>query len=338
MSVQWIPFPDARTPVFGLPFFTETTPDLLRLPKRAEGVVRDPVWGLAQQTSGGRIRFATDSSQLAIRVNYPNYGHMQNMCMFGKAGVDGCIDGQFWSIASPREEGPLEHTFYANMPRGLRQVCLYLPLYQAIAVEAIGIDDDARIEPPAPFAAEKPVVYYGSSITQGGCSSRPGLSYQAILSRTLNLDFVNLGFSGNGKGEPEVAKFMAEIDASCFVLDFAQNVATAAELGEVYLPFIETVRAAHPATPMICVTPIWADSEFISQGAVEKLEGQRDVVRAAVAQRLAAGDRHIRCVEGPEILGPDLSYGFVDGVHPNDLGFMSMAEGLTPVLKETLGI
>ena len=117
------------------------------------------------------------------------------------------------------------------------------------------MDDNARIEPPAPFAAAKPVLFYGSSITQGGCASRGGLSYQAMLGRALNLDFVNLGFSGNGRGEPEVARAVAEVDASCFVIEFAQNCPTVEELRERYTPFLEVVRAAHPRTPIVCLTP-----------------------------------------------------------------------------------
>src|SRR5260370_36043091 len=100
---------------------------------------------------------------------------------------------------------------------------VYFPFSKPVKVIGIGVDSEARFEKPRNFAVPKPVVFYGTSITQGGCASRPGMSYQAIAARKLNIDFVNLGFSGAGKGEPEVAATGSRCEASCFVLDLAQN-------------------------------------------------------------------------------------------------------------------
>jgi lysophospholipase L1-like esterase len=180
------------------------------------------------------------------------------------------------------------------------------------------------------------VVFYGTSITQGGCASRPGMSYQAILSRMLNLDFVNLGFSGNGKGEPELARAVASINASCFVLDFAQNNPTVDSLAQVYAPFLEIIRSAHPETPVLVVTPIYAAHESWSRDA--RLEGMRELIRQVAAKRIAAGDRHLEIVEGTDLLGPSRGDGLVDGTHPNDLGFQWMAEGLAGRMRKMLGL
>src|SRR5205807_3957902 len=135
---------------------------------------------------------------------------------------------------------------------------LYLPLYMPLKVLGIGIMAGARVQPAARFAVARPIVFYGTSITQGGCASRSGMSYQAILGRMLNVDYVNLGFSGNGRGEPELAAAVAQIDAACYVLDFAQNNGTVASLRQVYAPFIETLRRTHAETPVLSITPIFA--------------------------------------------------------------------------------
>jgi lysophospholipase L1-like esterase len=198
------------------------------------------------------------------------------------------------------------------------------------------VDVDAKVSKAGSFAVSKPVVFYGTSITQGGCASRSGLSYQAILGRTLNVDFVNLGFSGNGKGEPDVARAVASIDASAFVLDFAQNNPTVESLKEVYAPFLEAVREKHPDTPILVVTPIFAAKE--NQGPDARLEGMRALIRKAASARIAGGDTHLQIVEGTDLLGPTRGDGLVDGVHPNDLGFQWMAEGLAPRLKKLLGL
>jgi type 1 glutamine amidotransferase len=151
----------------------------------------------------------------------------------------------------------------------------------------------------------------------------------------LNLDFVNLGFSGNGRGEPEVARMVAEIDASCFVLDFAQNNKTVDSLREVYDPFIRVLREKHPATPIVAITPIAAASERLGP-AGERLDAMREHIRRVVAKRIGDGDRGLQLVEGTDLLGPTRLDGMVDGVHPNDLGFQWMAEGLAARLGKVL--
>jgi lysophospholipase L1-like esterase len=203
-------------------------------------------------------------------------------------------------------------------------------------VLGIGLDADAVIEAPKAFAVAKPIVFYGTSITQGGCASRSGMSYQAILGRKLNLDFVNLGFSGNGLGEPELAQAVASIDASYYVLDLAQNNPTVESLKQNYAPFIETIRSKHPETPILVITPIYAAHEATTPDA--KLDGMRVLIREVVAQRIAAGDRNIQIVEGTDLLGPTRGDGLVDGTHPNDLGFEWMAEGLSARISNVLGL
>lgn len=336
--MRWIDFPNEQLPVFGLPWFRETTPEVWRLPARLKEIVREPVWNLALQPSGGRIRFATDATSVAIRLRYERHGRMHNMCTIGQMGVDLYADGRYWRTAFPTEAGDLEVSYFADNPRERRQITLYLPLYHPVKVLAVGVDDGATVERPAPFAVPGPVVFYGSSITQGGCASRGGLSYQAMLGRALNLDFVNLGFSGNGRGEPELARAVAEIDAAGYVIDFAQNCPTVEELRERYAPFLQTIRVAHPHAPILCVTPIFSANELHSAASRDRLTAMRQVIRDAVAERQRGQDARITLVEGYDLLGPSNVEGFVDGTHPNDLGFQAMADGLTPALRRVLGL
>src|SRR5438270_3902904 len=212
---------------------------------------------------------------------------------------------------------------------------LYLSLYKPVKVLGVGIDRDARLEKARSFAAAGPVVFCGTSITQGGCASRPGMSYQAILGRRLNLNHINLGFSGNGKGEAGVARAVAEIDAAAFVLDFAQNNSDVDSLAQVYDPFIGILRERHPDTPIVSITPIYAASEATGSRRNEQM---RALIRQVVSRRIAAGDTHLQLVEGTDLLGPSRGDGLVDGTLPNDLGFQWMAEGLTERLRRVLGL
>ncbi len=336
--MEWIDFPDERFTVNGLPWWEETRPKLIRLPERYEGRVRPPVWGLAQSPSGARIRFATDSTALGIRAHWPRLGHMNNMPRIGQLGIDVYVDGEYWRPIFPTgDENDLEAVAFEGRAAQRREVTLYPGLYAPVELQAIGLSDGASVEAPAPFAVEKPVAYYGSSITQGGCASRSSMSYQAIVSRALNVDFVNLGFSGNGRGEPELAEAMAEIDASCYVLDWAVNCPTLEECEERYAPFLQIIRDARPDTPVICVTPIFSTNQILNPDTA-KQEPMREIIRAAVAERIEAGDRSIRLVEGCSLLGPDDREGLVDMTHPNDIGFVSMARGLEPHLQAALGV
>lgn len=336
--MQWFDFPDDdRFTVNGLGWWKETSPKLQRFPDRMKDRLRDPVWNLSLSPSGGRIRFATDATALGVRAHFPSLNHMNNMPRTGQLGIDLWVDGEHWKVTIPAQEADIEEVLFENLPAQRREVCMYLGLYGPVEVQAIGLSEDAAIEAPAPFALELPVVYYGSSITQGGCATRAGNSYQAIVSRALNLDFINLGFSGNGRGEPEVGEAVRELEASCYVMDWAQNVRDIEDFRALYAPFLEIIREKRPDTPVICVTPIFSTSEVWSDNGA-RLDAMREIVRTAVAERRQAGDGRIEVVEGYDMLGPGDRDGLVDGSHPNDIGFMAMARGIEGPLRRALGI
>lgn len=332
-QLNWIAPADARMEINGLAWFAENGGEWFRLPIRLKETLPPAVWNLGRSPSGARVRFRTDSNALAVRVEYASAPDMANMHAFGQTGVDVYLDGIYRGTAIAKKDSktgePVEHVYFdlGSRPRVQRDVTLYLPLYKAAKLLAIGVDKPAQIQRAAPYALPRPVVFYGTSITQGGCASRPGMSYQAILSRMLNLDFVNLGFSGNGKGEPEVARMVAEIDAAAFVMDFAQNNKTVESVREVYEPFLNTIREKHPSTPIFVITPISSAREALADHAGQ-LEAMRQHIRQVASKRIAAGDKRIEIVEGTDLIGPDRLEGFVDAVHPNDLGFQWMAEGL----------
>jgi len=338
-ELKWITFPDPKLVVNGLPWFAETTPEVWRLPGRMKSVVRPEVWELATNPCGGRIRFASDTTTLAIRLKYDSINKdANNMCPIGHSGVAAYVDGHFWAVAWPTAPGEMENVFDKDVARRKREYTLYLPIYHDVRVLAVGFDEKAKISKPAPFAIKKPVAFYGSSITQGGCASQSGMPYQAIMGRMLNIDFVNLGFSGEGCGEPEMAEAFSDIDASCFVVDFAQNCRTVEEMRTNYPAFLAAIRRKHRTAPIICVTPIFATGEACMRERSARHREFRVVVREAVAARKKAGDTKITLVEGTELITPDEGDSFVDGVHPNDLGFQRMAERLAPYVARALGL
>jgi len=339
VAVNWMPVASAGIDVAGLPWFQANHGEFWRLPAQSKDSFPRAVWNLALDSAGGRIRFRTNSSTVALRLEWPHPSDMRNMHSFGQSGVDLYVGGAYQGTATPDKDATAgkvyEHVYFKGQPRVMRDITIYLALYSPVRVLQIGLDKDAAVERATPFALAAPVVFYGTSITQGGCASRSGMSYQAIVGRRLNLNHVNLGFSGNGKGEPALARAVAEIDAAAFVLDFAQNNPDVDSLAQVYDPFIGTLRERHPETPILAITPIYAAAESTGN---QRNEQMRALIRKVVARRIAAGDTHLQIVEGTDLLGPSRVDGLVDGTHPNDLGFQWMADGLVERLRKVLGL
>jgi lysophospholipase L1-like esterase len=338
-ALEWLPVTTAKVSISGLPWFQENGREYWRLPARSKETFPAPVWNLALDPAGGRIRFRTDSPTVALRLEWPRPAGMRNMHAFGQSGVDLYAGNSYWGTATPDKDAApgktYEHVYFRGQPRAMRDITLYLSLYSPVKVLAIGLEKGAAIESAPPFANPRPLVFYGTSITQGGCASRAGMSYQAILGRKLNLDHVNLGFSGNGKGEAALAKAVADLAAAVYVLDFAQNNGTVESLAAVYDPFIGIVRERHPQTPIVAITPIYASGEATGSKRNERM---RSLIRKVVSVRIAAGDENLHLVEGPDLLGPSRVDGLVDGTHPNDLGFQWMADGLAERLRKLLGL
>ena len=341
-KLRWLSVTSSELEINGLPWFKENGGSLSRLPLRSKSSFRKEVWSLAQCPSGGRIRFRTDSAALAIRLEYSSPPQMANMHAFGQTGVDLYVDGTYMVTAVAGKDATNGKVYepvlfdFSKQARVAREITLYLPLYKPVKVLGIGVEERATITGPKPFAVAKPVVFYGTSITQGGCASRSGMSYQAILDRELNIDFVNLGFSGNGLGEPEVAQAVAEIDAACFVLDFGANHKTFDAMREVYAPFLDHIRKRHPRAPIVVMTLLHTSRENRIPGFATDWRERRQFIEGVVRERIKAGDRNLYLVDGAKLLGPAPDDCLVDGGHPNDLGFYRMAEGLLPTIRKAL--
>lgn len=331
-----ITFPDARLEVFGLPGFTEENGAVLRrLPEQFKDNVRPAVWSLAQDPSGGRIRFATDSKTIGITAENPGFSNMHHMASVGENGFDLYVDGRYFASAWPDSTGKIAKEWTIASERKMREVTIYLPLYKPVSIRGLRLDDGAELRPARPYAVRKPVVYYGSSITQGGCASNAGGSCQAILERRLNADFVNLGFSGNGMGEPALAQAICELDPSVIVLDFWGN--PSAEQYAAALPvFVEKLRDKFAKVPILVIGPFYFPAEELGGETAKAQEAKRRTTREFVAKRRKAGDKRITFVDGLKMLNKNQVEGLVDGVHCNSLGFYFNANGLEPYLRAAL--
>jgi lysophospholipase L1-like esterase len=224
-------------------------------------------------------------------------------------------------------------TLVEGIPKGRREYLLYLPLYNGITHLEIGIPRENNIE-NAPSATERPIVFYGTSIIQGGCASRPGMCSTAILGRRLNREIINLGFSGSGRMEPEVAELLSELDPEIYFIDCLPNL----EASEVALriePFIRILRKVHPNTPIVLAEGITYDDAFLVKERDLRNTESRRALRNAYENLLKSGFSNLYYQIAEGVLGSD-GEGTVDGTHPTDLGFMRQADAYELVIKSIL--
>ncbi len=321
--------------------WTDTKSFYDRLPARAEGVATASVWNLGQDSAGIAVRFVTDATELYARwtVRREKLGK-PHMPPSGVSGVDLYLRHKgkwMWLGGTRPDDGAIttEKRLTTGMTPELRECILYLPLYNGVKEIEIGMPAGARCElPPARPAGAKPVVFYGTSIVQGCAASRPGMAYPAILGRRLDCPMINLGFSGSAHCEPELAKLFGELDPAVYLLDPLPNM-NAEEVARRMPGFIETLRNAHPKTPIVLIEHLEVGDAPVTPSRRPGYVKSNAELRKIFEQRVKAGDRKLFYVRGEKLLGDD-GQGTVDRVHPTDLGFMRMSDEIEPVLKRAL--
>ncbi len=308
------------------------TPDdkFRRIPEAVAQSVSNAVWLLHANTAGGRVRFATDSTYIGVYAKLPDVGKMPHFALTGSAGFDlyaRYADGERY-IKTFTPAFDIVDTLQGEVTvpaDGMREYTLNFPLYSDVREVYILLDKTATVEAPTPYAYEQPIVYYGSSITQGGCASRAGMAYQAILSRRLDANFINLGFSGNALAEPAIAQYIAGLDMRAFVFDYDHNAPTVEHLQNTHEAMFRTVRAAHPTLPILCV----------SRPTALPNDERVEVIRNTVDRAREIGDNNVYFIDmGKAIQRSGVGDSFsVDGCHPTDLGFYVMAHALEDILR-----
>lgn len=299
---------------------------------------------LCENTAGGQIAFRTNSTRILIRAKLKGIHDMPNMTAVGQCGFDLYLgqNGErlkFYGITRydvTSKEFNCE--MVANLPKDqIRDVLIHFPLYGGIEEVEIGLDEDAEILEPKPYDKPGKIVFYGTSITQGGCATRPGMAYTNILSRWLNYESINFGFSANGLGEPEMADRIAEIDdVSMVVLDYEANAGTNGKLEITLENFIDIIRSKHPMVPILVLSRIPFTGDYYNETLMKRRNGFREFQKNVVMNRKKEGDNNIYFCNGNDLMDEYFDEYTVDFIHPTDLGFFKMAEKLLPIFKVIL--
>ena len=313
-----------------------------RFPANPVPAFPEGVESLSNCTAGGQIKFRSDSSRVGIKVKLPASYSMDHMANTGCSGFDLYLGNSerhtFWGVArSGFDVDEYSHEFAKLESSVMRDFTLNFPLYNGVAELSIGLEKNASLVAPTPFIDDRPIVVYGTSIAQGGCASRPGMCYTNILSRKLNRPFINLAFSGSGKGEPEVAEHISRIEnPAMFILDYEANCVSAEKLAETLPEFIRILRGKHPSIPMLVVSKVAYAWEVFNPSGAKNREDCKKVEIENVERCQLAGDKNIYFIDGEFFQGEDFWECTVDGAHPTDLGFYRMAENLLPEIEKRL--
>ena len=317
-----------------------------RLPISYKDKVRKPVWDLSKSSAGITVRFHSNSTTINLKWTVLNNLDMSHMASTGIKGIDlytkydnkwryvttaGALVGlktyQNKSIPADSEN---EYELIKNMTPEFREYKLFLPLYDGVTKLEVGIDSIASIEKATPSAV-KPIVFYGTSITQGGCASRPGMAHTNIISRKLDVDCINYGFSGNGRMETPIVELISEIDARFYVIECLQNM-DSQQINERVRPLVDMIRTKHPLTPIVLVENMMYTTAFLDQTIETRLIQENAALKNEYDKILKSGLQNIFYIKDNQDLLLD-NEGTVDGIHLTDLGFLRYSDYLLENFK-----
>ena len=297
-----------------------------RMPDNIARKVSEGVYLLHTNTAGGRVRFTTDSPYIAIHAKMDSLGKMSHFALTGSIGFDLYVDNCYAKTFVPPfyiEDG--YESIFEFATKEEREITINFPLYSNVSELYIGLQETSFLAEAKPYKNTKPIVYYGSSITQGGCASRPGMAYQSIVSRNFDYDYINLGFSGNAKAEDEMIEYIKNLDMSIFVYDYDHNAPTVEHLAKTHEKMFKAIREKNPLMPVIIMS---RPKHFLT----EEEKTRRSIIETTYLNAVAAGDKNVYFIDGEALTDLCKDSGTVDNCHPTDFGFASMAKALTEVI------
>ena len=302
-----------------------------RMPQVAAEPISDGIRWLHAHTSGGRIRFITDSPYIALKLQISGQSKFSFFSVTGIMGCDVYSGKRYFGTIIPALDTTTEYENVVDIPDPCeREYTINLPLYACVHKVYIGVKDGCTLKPADDYKITKPIVFYGSSITQGGCASRPGNTYPSQISRELDADFISFGLAGSAKGEEEMARYIAGLDMTAFCYDYDYNADSLEHYKQTHEKFFKIIRKANPDLPIIMTT---RPKKHLTPQEIERVNVMMQTYQNAVD----AGDKNVYYIKGCDLLEDSVAeVSLIENCHPNDCGFASMARVYSKKLKEIL--
>ena len=360
ISSSEVEFFDAKTidgALYGI-YYCNTEKLYRRMPKEVADEVSEGVAHLAYHTASGRLKIKTNSPYLVIRAEETPNSVMNNMPISSQWGFSIKENGVYHGVVLPiadeifsqRDNERVTFQGMRYLGEGEHDLTIYFPLYNGVKEVYIGVKKGAYVEKGSEYKYQTPVVFYGSSITQGGCVTASCNAHVNIVSEMLDTNVLNLGFSGNAKGEKIMADYLASLNPSVYVIEYDHNAPNDQHLQETHYPLYKTIRDSHPTTPIILVTRPDVDRDYVSVDGIMRepvvgyeenadIEANRriNVVKNTYNKGIANGDKNLYFIHGETLIPCKLrQYATIDTCHPNELGAYYMAKKTCEILKPLL--
>ena len=310
-----------------------------RMPEDVATATSEGVKLLSRESVGGRVRFSTDSPYIAIRAKFRVVGKSSHLTLISSAGFDIYEDGEYGSRLVKECRMPFDMVdsyeqivyFKGDI---MRTYTINFPVHSVVDSIQIGLKPNSKLGEPAPYKDIAPIIFYGSSIVHGTGACRPGTTYPAIISRELNIDYKNIGFSGQARGEQVMAEWLSKQDMSVFVYDYDHNCYTVEDLQNTHYSFYKTFRKNNKDVPIIMIT---RPDYWTSYGNFDVVNKLRDIILKSYLTAREEGDNNVYLIDGTSFNVAPHQYDFsLDACHPNDAGYIRMADTITTVIKFVL--
>lgn len=339
-ALDYYEIPHPAFAMHGIGFYGEE--GFLRMPVEVAKSVSNEVAVLNHHTTGGRLLFSTDAKEIEIKVTHDYLSRLRNIELSSlgfvlierRAGVR-----RYVKIMPPDYNSDTSYTFSVELEGGMRDYILYFPIVGRVRTLSVGLTKGAVVRPLNIYEG-KPIVYYGSSITQGFCAGRGDNTYEAFIEKWSEKDFINLGFSGSGKGEDAMIDYLCSLDPEVFVCDFNHSGMDIDLFARQHRRLYERFRASHPETPIILLTKTCI---FVSKETIEenpRAATQELIIEETYKRGIESGDKNLYFISGVDMLSElsdtDRMSAANDSDHPNELGFYIMAKKIYEVLRTVL--
>lgn len=303
-----------------------------RMPENIAKTVSEGVLDRAKRCAGVRLRFKTNSRRLGIRVKFSKALQFPTQTAISTKGFDVYVDGKYSCSICAQDVASFSYENTIDLKNANeKDIVIYFPYNAVIDEFFIALDKNSEVYAGNDYTIKIPIVFYGSSITHGFCVSRPGNTFTAMLSRRLNADYINLGFSGVCRGEENMAQYLATLEKSVLVCGYDHNEQSLSNLKERHLPFYIKFRETDKESPILFVS----SPNSICNGEV--MYERMKVVEKTYEYALANGDKNVYFLSGQTIYPDEIRFDCVaDTIHPNDLGAYMIAEKMYEPLKKIL--
>lgn len=295
-------------------------------------LIGEKILMISSESAGGRVKFRTNSNRIAIYARYHSIAKVSNYSLSATMGFDIYTGQRFIGVFVPPFDTVDSYESLITLPYSdgsMQEYTINFPICSEVKQLLIGIDESSCITIGTGYKTQHPIVFYGSSTTQGACASRPGNAYPNMVSRGLDADFINLGFWGNAKGEELMANYIAGLKMSAFVYDYDYNAPSAEHLMATHEKMFSIIRKANPSLPIIILS---APKPYPNEDDIKRNE----IIRKTYENAVNNGDNNVYLLFGNEILSSVRDAALADNIHPGDVGFAAIAEAVISVLGARL--